>query len=471
MALRLYNTLTRKTEVLKPLKDGIISMYTCGPTVYDYPHLGNYRAYIVSDILKRYLRYKGCKVKHVMNITDVDDKTIRGAQGQRISLKQFTKQYEEAFFDDLESLNILPADKFPRATEHVDEMRFLIRRLIEKGLAYKAQDGSVYFNVRKFGDYGKLAGINLKQLKTGASGRVTADEYSKEDVHDFALWKAYIPEDGNVFWESEFGKGRPGWHIECSAMSMRYLGETFDIHCGGIDLIFPHHQNEIAQSEGSTGKRFVRHWVHNEWLLVNGQKMSKSLGNFHTLRDVIAKRYDATSVRYLLLSTHYRQQLNFTFDGLDAARNAVERLQETVRKLKEAKGRRDDEEVDLMISEARKKFNTAMDDDLNVSEALAAVFDFARDINKSLETGMSKKNAEDALELLEDFNEILGVIDFSVNEPLTEEQFNLIETREMLRKRGKFAESDKIREQLKKLGIQLDDTQEGAKWKKISGKS
>lgn len=468
MALRLYNTLTRKTELLKPLKDNTIKMYTCGPTVYDYPHLGNYRAYIVSDLLKRYLRYKGYNVMHVMNITDVDDKTIRGAQSQRISLKQFTKQYEEAFFEDLDSLSILPADKFPRATEHVDEMRFLIRRLIEKGLAYKADDGSVYFNVKKFSGYGKLASINLKQLKTGASGRVKADEYSKEDVHDFALWKAYAPEDGNVFWESEFGKGRPGWHVECSAMSMRYLGETFDVHCGGIDLIFPHHQNEIAQSEGSTGKRFVRHWVHNEWLLVDGQKMSKSLGNFYTLRNVLEKRYDAKSARYLLLSTHYRQQLNFTFKGLDAARNSVERLQETVRKLKEAKGRRDDEEVDLMISEARKRFNEAMDDDLNISEALAAVFDFAKDINKSLETGISKKNAEDALELLEDFNEILGVIDFSVNEPLTEEQFNLIETREMLRKKGKFAEADKIRAQLKNLGIQLDDTKEGVKWKKIS---
>ncbi len=468
MALRLYNTLTRKTELLKPLKDNTIKMYTCGPTVYDYPHLGNYRAYIVSDVLKRYLRYKGCKVKHVMNITDVDDKTIRGAQGQRISLKQFTKQYEEAFFDDLESLNILPADKFPRATEHIDEMRFLIRRLIEKGLAYKAGDGSVYFNIKKFAGYGKLAGINIKQLKAEASGRVNADEYSKEDVHDFALWKAHSPEDGNVFWESEFGKGRPGWHIECSAMSMRYLGETFDLHCGGIDLIFPHHQNEIAQSEGSTGKPFVKHWLHNEWLLVEGQKMSKSLGNFYTLRDVLAKGYDAKSVRYLLMATHYRQQLNFTFEGLDAARNSVERLQETVRKLKDVKGGRNDEDAELAISETKKKFNAAMDDDLNISEALAAVFDFVRDINKRLEMHISEKNAEDSIELLEDFNEVLGVIDFTEDFPLTEEQFNLIETREMLRKKGRFAEADKIRMQLKSLGIQLDDTKEGVKWKKIS---
>ncbi len=468
MALRLYNTLTRKTELLKPLKDNTIKIYTCGPTVYDYPHLGNYRAYAVSDLLKRYLRYKGCKVMHVMNITDVDDKTIRGAQSQRISLKQFTKQYEEAFFEDMESLSILPADKFPRATEHIDEMRFLIRRLMEKGLAYKAEDGSVYFNVKKFSDYGKLANITLNQLKTGASGRVRADEYSKENAHDFALWKAYSPEDGKVFWESEFGKGRPGWHIECSAMSMRYLGETFDVHCGGIDLVFPHHQNEIAQSEGSTGKRFVRHWLHNEWLLVDGQKMSKSLGNFYTLRNVLEKRYDAKSVRYLLLSTHYRQQLNFTFKGLDAARNSVERLQETVRKLKEAKGRRDDEEVDLMISEARKKFNAAMDDDLNISEALAAVFDFAKDINKSLETGISKKNAEDAMELLEDFNEILGVIDFTEEAKVTAEQLQMIRMREIFRKRGRFAEADRIRAQLKNLGIQLDDTNEGVKWKKIS---
>lgn len=468
MALRLYNTLTRKIEPLKPLKGNVIKIYTCGPTVYDYPHIGNYRAYIVSDLLKRYLRYKGCNVRHVMNITDVDDKTIRGAQSQRISLKQFTKKYEEAFFEDLESLNILPADKFPRATEHAEEMLTLIKQLVKKKLAYKADDGSVYFNVKKFPDYGKLANISLKQLKTGASGRVRADEYSKEDVRDFALWKAYSAEDGRVFWESEFGKGRPGWHIECSAMSMRYLGETFDVHCGGIDLIFPHHQNEIAQSEGSTGKRFVRHWVHNEWLLVDGQKMSKSLGNFYTLRDVLAKGYDAKSVRYLLLATHYRQQLNFTFNGLESARNSVERLQETVRKLKELKGRRDDEEVDLMISEARKKFNAAMDDDLNISGALAVVFDFVKDINKSLEIGISKRNAEDAIELLEDFNEVLGVIDFTEEDSLTDEQMQLIKKREELRKKGKFAEADGIREKLKQVGIQLDDTKEGVKWKKIS---
>lgn len=468
MPIKLYNTLTQKKEAFKPLKDNIVKMYTCGPTVYDYPHLGNYRAYIVSDILKRYLRYRGKDVRHVMNITDVDDKTIKGARSQKISLKQFTKQYEEAFFDDLESLNILPADKFPRATEHIDEMLTLIRSLVKKGLAYRTEDGSVYFNVQKFKSYGQLAKIDLKQLKTGASGRVTADEYAKEDVHDFALWKAHTPEDGDVFWESEFGKGRPGWHIECSAMSMRYLGETFDIHCGGIDLIFPHHQNEIAQSEGSTGKLFVKHWLHNEWLLVEGQKMSKSQGNFYTLRDVIAKRYDAKAARYLLMATHYRQQLNFTFKGLDAARNSVERLQETVRKLKEAKGGKNDEEVDLLISEAKKRFNTAMDDDLNVSEALAAVFDFVRDINKCIEMHISEKNAEDAIELLEDFNEILGVIDFTEGAPLTEEQFNLVETREMLRKKGRFAEADKIRMQLKSLGIQLDDTKDGVKWKKLS---
>ena len=269
---------------------------------------------MVSDLLKRYLLHKGYSVKHVMNVTDVDDKTIRGAIKQKLSLSEFTKKYEDAFFEDLKVLNVLPADKFPRATEHVNEMVALINTLLKNGLAYKADDG-IYFNVGKFKDYGKLANVDLKKLKTGASGRVIADEYSKEDVHDFALWKTHTPDDGEVFWDNELGKGRPGWHIECSAMSMKYLGETFDVHCGGIDLVFPHHQNEIAQSEGSTGKKFVKCWVHNEWLLSDGQKMSKSLGNFHTLRDLLKKGCSSSAVRYLLLSTHYRQQLNFTFNG------------------------------------------------------------------------------------------------------------------------------------------------------------
>lgn len=402
-----------------------------------------------------------------MNITDVDDKTIKGAQKQKIQLKDFTKKYEDAFFEDLKTLNILPADKFPRATEHVPEMIELTKKLIKKGLAYKADDGSVYYSVGRFKDYGKLAGLDIKKLKTGASGRVSADEYSKENVQDFALWKAYTPDDGKVFWNTELGRGRPGWHIECSAMSMKYLGETFDIHCGGIDLVFPHHQNEIAQSEGATGKRFVRHWVHNEWLLVEGQKMSKSLGNFYTLRDVLKKGYDSKAVRYLLLSTHYRQQLNFTFAGLDAAKNAVERLQEAIRNLKNAKTAKDDEEITLMITKARKQFDDAMDDDLNISEALAVVFEFTKAINKALEAGVSKSDADDAIALLEDFDEILGVMDFTEDVALTTEQRRMINEREQLRKLGRYNEADKIRARLSRIGIQLDDTSEGVRVKKL----
>ena len=466
MAIRLYNTLSRQKEDLKTLNEGRVGMYICGPTVYDYPHIGNYRAYVAGDVLKRYLRYRGYKVRHVMNVTDVDDKTIRGSQKEKTDLATYTKKYEDAFFEDLDSLNILPADEFPRATDHIKEMVDIIKSLLEKRIAYKAEDGSVYFDVGKFPDYGKLASIDPKSLKTGGSGRVSADEYTKENVQDFALWKSYEEEDGDVFWETEIGKGRPGWHIECSAMSMKHLGATFDIHGGGIDLVFPHHQNEIAQSEGSTGKKFVNHWVHNEWLLVEGEKMSKSLGNFYTLRDVLEKGHASRAIRYLLLSTHYRQQLNFTFKGLEAAANSVERLQEVVRKLKDAKEGKHDEAASELIAKAREGFNQAMDDDLSISEGLAVIFEFVRDINKSMEIGISKENAEEALELLRDFDEVLGVMDFS-EESLEPEILELVEKRDRLRMEKKFDEADSIRDELKEKGVIVDDTGSGARWKKI----
>ena len=395
---------------------------------------------MVGDLIKRYLRYKGYKVNHVMNITDVDDKTIKGSQKTNTKLEEFTKKYEDAFFEDLDALNILPADKFPRATEHIEEMVQIIEKLLEKKTAYKAEDGSIYFDVRKFSDYGKLANIKLEELKTGGSGRVSADEYTKENVQDFALWKAYSEEDGDVFWETNLGKGRPGWHIECSAMSMKYLGETFDIHGGGIDLVFPHHQNEIAQSECSTEKKFVNYWTHNEWLLVEGKKMSKSLGNFYTLRDVLEKGYGSTEIRYLLLSTHYRQQLNFTFEGLTAAKNSVERLQELIRKLKNSKQAEQDQVLTENVLETREKFNKAMDDDLNISEALATIFDFARETNKLIERGVSDQNSEEILEMLRDIDEVLGIMDFS-EEKLEPEMLKLIEKREELRKQKKLRRS------------------------------
>ncbi len=466
--LQFHNTLTRRTEPFKPLKGKKVGLYSCGPTVYNYPHIGNYRAYVFVDLLKRYLTYKGYKVNHVMNITDVDDKTIRDSIKEGSGLKEFTARYEKAFFDDMHSLNIAPADNYPKATEHIKEMVAITNALLKKGLAYKGTDGSTYFNIRKFKGYGKLANLDAAKLKAGASGRVKKDEYAKEDAQDFALWKAYDKADGNVFWETPIGKGRPGWHIECSAMSMKYLGKTFDIHCGGIDLIFPHHQNEIAQSEGFTGKKFVNYWLHNEWLLVNGQKMSKSLGNFYTLRDVLAKGHSPVAVRYLLLSTHYRQQLNFTFEGIDAAKAAIERLNELIRKLKDADGTRNSVLIKKEMKEAANAFEKAMDDDLNISEALAAVFELVKSLNHHLDSrDISRQQAAEALALLQRINSVLGIMSFEEKQ-LPKELIGLIEERERLRKAKKFAEADAIRMRLLEKSIQLDDTSEGVRWKKVA---
>jgi cysteinyl-tRNA synthetase len=463
--LKLFNTLTRKKDKFVPINEGLVSMYSCGPTVYDFPHLGNYRAYIASDILKRYLIYKGFKIKQIMNLTDVDDKTIRNSIKESLPLGQFTSRYEKAFFEDIKQLNILPADSYTKATEHISDMISLIESLMEKGLAYKGSDGSVYYKVAAFKGYGKLAHLEKSALKQGASGRVAADEYSKESASDFALWKAWTPEDGDVFWASPFGKGRPGWHIECSAMSMKYLGAHFDIHTGGIDLVFPHHQNEIAQSEGSTGEKFVNYWLHNEWLLVGGQKMSKSLGNFLTLRDVLGRGYSPIAVRYLLMSTHYRQQVNFTFGGIDAADAAVKRLNEAVRKLKSADG--NGGSIEKALKAAKAGFEKAMDDDLNISEALAAIFGLIKELNTLADEGkLAKKDADEVLAFLKAANEVLGVIDFA-DEKVDEEIMNLIAKRQDFRAKKMFKEADGIRALLLEKGIQLDDSSSGVTWKRI----
>ena len=319
-----FNTLTRKKEVFKPLDEGKVKIYTCGPTVYDFAHIGNFRAFLFEDLLKRWLIQRGFKVTHVMNLTDIDDKTIKGSQTQKVPLRQFTEFYVKAFFEDIKALNIQPADVYPKATDHIPEMVALIKTLMAKGIAYKGEDGSIYYAISKFPDYGKLSKIKPAELKAGA--RVSQDEYTKEEAQDFAVWKAWTLEDGDVFWETELGKGRPGWHIECTAMSLRYLGETLDIHAGGVDLIFPHHENEIAQSESLTGKLFSRFWLHAEFLMVEGQKMSKSLGNYYTLRDLVAKGHAPEAIRYLLASVPYRKSLNFTMDGLKAAAVAIDRL-------------------------------------------------------------------------------------------------------------------------------------------------
>src|SRR3989344_4197787 len=431
MALKLYNTLTRKIEVFKPIGKNIVKIYSCGPTVYDFAHIGNFRAYICSDILVRYLKYK------------------------------------KAFFEDLEALNIRKADVYPDATKAIKEMVDIIKTLLDKGYAYKGEDGSTYFSVKKFKDYGKLAHIKTKDLKAGA--RVKQDEYDKEQANDFALWKAWDKDDGDVFWETEVGKGRPGWHIECSAMSMKDLGPTFDIHTGGIDLVFPHHQNEIAQSEASTGKKFVNYWVHNEWLLVDGKKMSKSLGNFFTLRDLLKKGCKPRAIRYLLMSAHYRTQLNFTEEAVEAAENAVQRLLDFVTKLRELKARSDAKEnskIPEMISSAREKFEAAMDNDLNIADALAAVFDFVKDINKLIaDNNVGDENAAEIEAFMLRLNNVLGVL--GEEEKIPEEIKGLAEKREKARKAKDYKTADSARDELKKKGYIIEDTKEGPRIKRI----
>ncbi|MEM4244537.1 MAG: cysteine--tRNA ligase [Candidatus Bathyarchaeia archaeon] len=466
-SIRFFNTLTRKKEIFMPIEPYKVRMYTCGPTVYDYAHIGNFRAFLFEDLLKRWLEYRGFEVTHVMNLTDVDDKTIRGAQKQQIPLAKYTEYYINAFFEDIKALNIKPAHYYPRATEHIPEMVALIQTLLQKGYAYKAADNSIYYAIRKFKDYGKLSHIKIKELKEGA--RVKTDEYEKEEAHDFALWKAWTPEDGDVFWETPLGKGRPGWHIECSAMSMRYLGETFDIHCGGVDNIFPHHENEIAQSEAATGKKFVNYWLHNEHLLVDGKKMSKKLGNFYTLRDLLKRGFDPIAIRFLLMSTHYRAQLNFTFEGLNAAHAAVERLRNFMRRLQEADGKGSGGKAASLMGEAEARFTEAMDDDLNISVALSALFDFVREVNALLDANLvSRKEANEISGFMRRLDKVLGVIgEVKTEEALPKEVEELIKEREEARKTKDWARADALRLKLREMGVIIEDTPQGVRWRLV----
>jgi len=465
MSLKLYNTLTRKKEEFKEINKGHVNMYSCGPTVYNFAHIGNFRANIFPDLVRRYLKYKGYKLKHVMNITDVDDKTIRDSKKENLSLKEFTEKYTKYFFEDLETLNIEKVEIYPRATEHIKEMVNLIKKLLEKGYAYKADD-AIYYDIKKFKEYGKLSHLNISELKAGA--RVCQDEYDKERANDFALWKFWDENDGDVFWETELGKGRPGWHIECSAMSMKYLGETFDIHTGGVDLIFPHHENEIAQSEAATGKKFVNYWLHNEHLLVDNKKMSKSLGNFYTLRDLLKKAYSPRSIRYILLATHYRQKLNFTFESLKAAENSIKRLDEFIIKLKDVKGEKNNKEIYVLTEKAKSDFEDAMDDDLNVSIALSVMFDFVKKINTFImNEQISKKDAEKAIALMHDFDSVFGILKKEEEkEEISKEVEQLIEKRQEARKNNDYELADKIRDELKEKGIILKDTKDSVRWEK-----
>src|SRR5213593_1422940 len=370
--LRLHNTLAGNKEEFHPIEEGLVRFYTCGPTVYDYAHIGNFRTFVFQDMLRRYLRYRGYRVRHVMNITDVDDRTIANARAEGVSLREYTARYTEAFLEDSRRLGIESPDVMPLATEHIPEMVALIRCLEERGYAYR-RDGSIYFRISKFPGYGKLSKTDFAGMQAGAS--VDADKYDKDNARDFVLWKAR--KEGEDFWETELGPGRPGWHIECSAMSMKYLGETFDIHCGGVDLVFPHHENEIAQSEGATGKPFVRYWVHPEFLIVEGEKMSKSLGNQFTLRDLLAQGHAPEAIRYLLLSVHYRKQLNFTSEGLRQAHASLNRLENfSLRMSEKADSSEPCPSFFEQVRLAREKFIEAMDDDLNTSAALGVLFEF-----------------------------------------------------------------------------------------------
>jgi cysteinyl-tRNA synthetase len=467
MTLKFMNTLGRKLEKFEPLRRKTVRMYTCGPTVYDYAHIGNFRTYVFQDVLRRYLQYKGYRVIQVMNITDVDDKTIRQSRAEGVPLGEYTKTYEEAFFEDIAALNIEKAEYHPRATEHINEMVAFVQRLVRKGFAYEAE-GSIYYDISKFKRYGRLSGARLNELKVGA--RVDSDEYSKGEARDFVLWKGWRPDDGDVFWETPIGKGRPGWHIECSVMSMKYLGTTLDIHSGGEDLIFPHHENEIAQSESVTGKTFVKYWLHSGMLRVGGRKMAKSLGNFFTLRDLLSKGHDPSAVRYLLMSGHYRAQLNFTEGALEDAEKAIKSLRATHQRLKtvEPTGRLDNAQLRKTLSIGRHEFEEAMDNDLNTPKALAALHRLARAVNRAIGQGeLSERDTVAALLLFSDLDRVFGVlVDHVERQPLPEEAERLIRERNEARARKDWTTADRLRQQLAQMGILIEDTPTGTVWKR-----
>ncbi len=471
MTLMFYNTLTRRKEAFTPIHQNEVRMYSCGPTVYNYVHIGNLRAYIFVDQLRRYLAYKGYRILHVMNITDVDDKTIRDAKSEGKTLKEFTDFYLKAFLEDMHALNIERAEIMPRATETIPEMVSLVAKLRDGGFAYE-KNGTWYFRIASFPEYGRLARLDLQDLLRNADGRLSDDdEYNKDDARDFALWKAAGEEDDDVCWDSELGRGRPGWHIECSAMSTKYLGQPFDIHTGGVDLIFPHHTNEIAQSEACGGK-FVNFWLHNEHLLVNGQKMSKSLGNFFTLRDLLAEGYDPMAIRYQLLSVHYRQQLNFTEKALIQIPATLQRLKDFMIRLREAGS--DDpgdlqpgKETSELISEATEGFEVSMDDDLNISPALGAVFSFMRKINRRMDKGLiTPADANAAATLMMRFDKVLGLLGREREEKIPARVMDLVQARAEARQKRDFASADRIRDDLADMGFVIEDTPEGPRVKK-----
>jgi cysteinyl-tRNA synthetase len=471
MALQLFNTLTRKVEKFIPLDPTgrHVGMYCCGPTVHDFAHIGNFRTFVFADVMRRHLEFRGYDVLHVMNITDVEDKIIKRVQQRQTTLREFTGKYEAEFLADFDALQCRRPHILPRATEHIPEIVALIEKLVARGIAYQAADGSVYFSIEKYRGcgcrYGQLVNLNFDGMRVGE--RVASDEYEKEAVADFALWKRRVPEDGDVFWPSPWGEGRPGWHIECSAMSIKHLGESFDLHLGGEDLMFPHHEDEIAQSEGALkyppGRHFVEHWMHGSHLLVEGKKMSKSLGNFFTLRDLLAKGYSGREIRHLLLTAHYRAQFNFTLDGLAGARASLARLDECLGKLRELA----DEvavppEQGLLIA-----FTKAMDDDLNVSAAWGAVFEWVTETNRRLAAGqLTKPQAAAALQAWNRVDEVFG-LGAPKADAVPAEVLMLVEQRQAARKAKDFKRSDEARDQLKALGWVVEDTPKGPRVKRV----
>ena len=464
--LKFRNTLSGRVEEFHPINDGEVKFYYCGPTVWNYGHIGNFRSAVAADILRRYLKFKGFRVTHVMNITDVEDRIIAMSQEAGLSIDDYTAKYIEALWEDFDALGCERPDIVPRATRHIPEMVMLIEKLLANDHAY-VSDGSIYYRIASFPEYGKLSKINFAGNIAGASERVDTDKYEKEDARDFALWKAPDSETEPA-WDSAVGRGRPGWHIECSAMSMKYLGETFDIHAGGIDLVFPHHENEIAQSEGATGKQFVRYWIHFEHLKVDGETMSKSKGNYYTFRDVVEKGYSPAGIRYFLLSVPYNKQLNFTFDALAGAERTVASLRDFRARLSEAKTERgSNEKLHEAATRALKEFEEGMDDDFNTSIALAAIHNLSREVNTALaRKKVRAENKKELLQLLTRFDSVLNVLGDQHTEMLDNEVQAMIDERQEARRRRDFGRADEIRVELANRGIILEDTKDGVRWKR-----
>lgn len=464
--LRFFNTLSRQIEEFHPLEEGKVRMYICGPTVWNFAHIGNFRTFIFGDVLRRYLKFRGFQVTHVFNLTDIDDRIINEAKVRGIAIDEFTAPFINAFWEDFDALGMERPEVTPRATHHIAEMIEMISKLIANGKAYES-DGSIYYRISAFPDYGKLSKINFSGNIHGGSERIDTDKYEKEDARDFALWKL-VDSDEQPGWEAPFGRGRPGWHIECSAMSMKYLGETFDIHAGGQDLQFPHHENEIAQSEGATGKQFAKYWIHSEFLKIDDVTMSKSKGNFFTFRDLREQGYSALAIRYLLLSVPTRKQLNFTFEGLKGAEATVERLrnfQALVRETKAAASSAGN--ASSAVQKARSEFEAAMDDDFNTAAALAAIHDMVREVNSLVAAGdLGEAERGLVLDAIDAFDSVLGIFDRGSLQTLETEIELLIEERQEARRRRDFARSDAIRDELIERGIVLEDTKDGVRWKR-----